>query len=320
MQLRRLGHSGLALSELTLGTLTWARDTDEHDATSLLEAFLDAGGTTIDVPSDFHTPSFDGRVSLVGHLTRAHRSLSVIGHSNLDSLEPPALPHTVPPIASPPSRGALLSSLDHLLRGLGRETIDLWLVHGPRRGITHAELAWTLRAAVDTGRATYVGLAHMDPWDVGQIAAMLDSSSAPLRGLSGRFSLLGASDASFFPHCAEAGIGYVALAPLAAGVLTGKYRHSTPPDSRAASTHLRHLVDPYFGTDQARVVEAVVRVSEGLGVPPAAVALAWVLTQPTVASAVIGPRGPRQFESLLEGTTMRLARELREALTEVAIS
>lgn len=315
MELRRLGRHGLALSSLGLGTLTWGRDTDDLDARDMLRIYLDAGGRTLDVPSDFGSKTFAGRVSAVGRVLNdefAPSELTITFHSGHFGLRE----NTMGPSTS---RRNLLASLDTGLAELGVPSIDLWVIHGPRERVSVQEIVETAKFAQGTGRVSYVAVAGMDMWDLGSAVALGDQQSV-ISAIAAPFSLLAASPAQkIFSHTRESQLGFVALAPLAQGVLTGKYRRTTPPDSRAASAHLADLVHPYLGTKQARVVEAVVRTAEGLETSPSHVALAWVLGHRGVTNAVIGPRSPRQLEQLLEQPITRLQRELHEVLGEVAL-
>lgn len=315
MELRRLGPHGLALSSLGLGTLTWGRDTDDLDARDMLRIYLDAGGRALDVPTDWGSETFAGRVTAVGRVLNeefAPSELTITFHSGNFGLRQKTLgPAT--------SRRNLLASLDSGLAELGVPSVDLWVIHGPRQRVPFQEIIETAKFAQRTGRVSYVAVAGMDMWDLGSAVAHGEQASV-VSAIAAPFSLLAASPAQqIFGHTRESQLGFLALAPLAQGVLTGKYRRTTPPDSRAASAHLADLVRQYLGTKQSRVVEAVVRTAEGLETSPSHVALAWVLGYPGVTSAVIGPRNPRQLEQLLEQPITRLQRELHEVLGEVAL-
>lgn len=322
MEIRRLGHHGLALSALSLGTLTWGRDTDDLEAETMLGSFLDAGGTSVDVPSDWESSTYRGRVQAVGRACQgvSREDLVFILHSgnlpepgsNLDRDQMGRLgPRT--------SRRNLLASLDRSLADLGTSHVDLWVIHGPRQGIDVAEMRQAAKFALDTGRARYAGAAGLDDWDLGALTAAVQVPTT-FAALAGPFSLLDAgARLGAMRRGRELGMGYVALAPLAQGVLTGKYRHSTPPDSRAATAHLANLVEPYLTERHERVVEATIRAAEGVGATPSQVALAWVLAQSDVSTAVVGPRNQRQLAAILDEPVITMQRELRNVLTEVAV-
>ena len=322
MEIRRLGEAGLAVSTLGLGTLTWGRDTSEVEAAEMLAAYLSAGGTTLDVPSDWGSQTFAGRVATVGATLRGGRrgALVLVLHSgNLP--EPSSAPDLFDRLGPRTSRRNLLASLDSALQDLGTDHVDLWVLHGPRDGVSIEEMRGAAEFAVASGRARYVGAAGLGAWDLGSLVGAPPTVSPQFAALAAPLSLVdAAAKNTVLAHGHAAGLGFLALAPLAQGVLTGKYRHSTPPDSRAATAHLASLVAPYLTARHARVVEAAARAAAGLEVGTPQVALAWVLAQPGVSSAIVGPRNTRQLEALLSDGPLRLQRELQEVLSEVALT
>lgn len=322
MQTRWLGSRGLLLSELSLGTLTWGHDTTEDEALGLLATYRDAGGDTLDVPSDWRSPVFEGRSAAVGHTIRSgatRQELTLIFHSG--NLPTPSLRQNLSPrnAGSLASKRDLLASLDAGLKDLRTDYVDLWVLHGPIEGMRIEEVTEAAQFALSTGRAMYVGLAGLTDWEFGA-ATHAPMTWGSFSALAAPYSLL-RSDArhTLLGHSEAQGLGFIALSPLAQGVLTGKYRNATPPDSRAASTHLSPLMEGYFGSRSARVVEAIARTAEQLDTTPADVSLAWVLAHPQVTSAVIGPRTPRQLEALLQPPRLKLQRELLDVLSEVAV-
>ena len=317
MQTRRLGHSGLALSALTLGTLTWGHDTDTFEATRLYDRYRQAGGAALDVPTDASSPVFAARVETVRDVLdgAGGPEPTLVMHS----MEPRPSALDVDLTALPCSRRYLLDTLRAATDTLGRPA-DVWLVHGPRYGVRHQEIAWVMQESVRLGLTSYVGLADMDHWDIATIAAELRESCSPVVAVAEPLSLLRSAPAgAIASHLAESGVGLIGFSPLASGVLTGKYAHTTPPDSRAACPHLAYMVDPYLGEPQAKIVSAAMRVAEGLGISSAGLAAAWALAQPAVTTVVIGPRTEAQLSDVLKGYDKRLPRELREALTEAAL-
>jgi aryl-alcohol dehydrogenase-like predicted oxidoreductase len=120
------------------------------------------------------------------------------------------------------------------------------------------------------------------------------------------------------PAAAAVGVGVIGWSPLGRGVLTGKYRHGTPADSRAASEHFAGYVRPYLGARQARVVEAVVTAATGLDATPLEVALAWARDHEGVASVVVGARSAAQLRASLAADDLVLPEAIREALDDVS--
>jgi aryl-alcohol dehydrogenase-like predicted oxidoreductase len=145
------------------------------------------------------------------------------------------------------------------------------------------------------------------------------SGSSPLVGAQAEYSLLDRStEDSLVPALAAHGLGFLAWAPLGRGVLTGKYRHGTPSDSRGASPHFTRYVGRHRTEQAARVVEAVATAAEGLGTTPLAVACAWVLDRPSVTSVVVGARDRAQLIGSLGAEQVVLPAEIRSALDDVS--
>jgi aryl-alcohol dehydrogenase-like predicted oxidoreductase len=305
MESRRLGSTGLRVSSVGLGTMTWGRDTDEHEAAEQLKVFLDAGGTLLDTAATY---SGGGALDIIGGLLREEVSRdeivlaarSGVSHGRIDA-----------------SRGALLASLDETLIRLGTDHLDLWLVQAPDPGTPTRETASTLARAVASGRVRYVGLANHAAWQLAQVATMLEGEPG-LACAQTEYSLLNRSaETELFAATTSLGVGVVAWSPLGRGVLSAKYRHSVPADSRAASPHLRGFVEPYLTAHARGVVEAVATAADGLGRAPVEIALAWARDAPGVSSVVVGARTPAQLRGSLTADDLDLPDEIRDALDEI---
>ena len=116
----------------------------------------------------------------------------------------------------------------------------------------------------------------------------------------------------------ECGLGFLAWAPLARGVLTGKYRKGIPSDSRGAAPHFAKHIEPYLDNRSARIVEAVAVAAEGLGYSPLEVALAWVRDAPGVTTSLIGARTGAQLRGVLKSEEILLPDIVRNALNDVS--
>lgn len=307
MDSRRVGRSGLEVSRLALGTMTWGRDTDADDAAAQLEAFVGAGGSLIDTANIYG----DGDAE------------SILG-----TLVPDVVPRSSVVLATTTvgvggGRGRLLAALDLSLARLGTDHVDLWQIHGFDTSVLFEETCSVLRTAVDSGRARYVGVSGMTGWQVATIAGGLRAFGVPvpLVSVESEYSLVEREpEDSVLPAAAVHGLGLLAWAPLGRGVLTGKYRHGTPADSRGASPHFTRYVGRHRTEHAARVVEAVATAADGLGTSPLAVACAWVRDRPGVSSVVIGARDRAQLLGSLAAEALALPAEIRAALDDVSDS
>lgn len=303
MQNRRLGSSGLTVSRLGLGTMTWGRDTDADAAAGQLESFVRAGGTLVDTSNVYGDGDAE---SIIGTLVP-----DVIPRSNV------VLATTTVGVGS--GRGRLLGELDASLRRLATDTVDLWQVHGFDATMPIEETCSALQTAVSSGRAAYVGVSGHNAWQTAGIATWMRAQGLPLAGVEIEYSLLDRSpEADLFDAAAVHRLGVLAWAPLGRGVLTGKYRHGTPADSRGASPHYARYVGRHRTATAARIVEAVATAADGLGTSPLAVACAWVRDRPGVTSAVVGAKDPAQLMGSLAAEEVSLPPEIRSALDDVS--
>jgi aryl-alcohol dehydrogenase-like predicted oxidoreductase len=314
MQQRSLGGTGLRVSRLGLGTMTWGRDTDEHEARDQLVAFVEAGGTLVDTAAAYAEGRSEQLLgSLFGDVV--HRDEVVLatkaaisareGRTHVDA-----------------SRGALLRDLDASLRRLGVDHVDLWQVHtwDPRTPLE--ETLSALDLAVTSGRTAYVGISNYSGWQTAQAATWQAALPGRVRLASTQveYSLVNRLvEHEVLPAAAAMGLGVLPWSPLGRGVLTGKYRTGTPADSRAATSQFARFVQPYLDDERTvAVVEAVCRAAEGLDLSPVQVALAWVRDRPGVTSPIVGARTAAQLRTALSVEDLTLPPEIVAALDDVS--
>lgn len=311
MERRRLGRSGLTVSRLGLGTMTWGRDTDEHEAREQLTDFLESGGTLVDT-ADVYADGASEQIlgALVAEVGRDEVVIATKAVSR---------PQTDRRFDA--SRGHLLRALDASLARLGVDHIDLWQLHAWDPLTPLEETLATVDHAVRSGRVSYVGISNYSGWQSTAAATRQQyvTGAAPLVSNQVEYSLLHRSaEREVVPAAAHAGLGLLPWSPLGRGVLTGKYRHGTPADSRGGSAHLASFVAPYLGAPQRRVVDAVCTAAEGLGVAALEVAVAWVRDRPGVVAPIVGARTAVQLRGVLRSEDLRLPEEIRDALEEVS--
>lgn len=313
MQMRRAGNSGLLLSRLGLGTMTWGRDTDEHEAADQCRAFIDAGGNFIDTANTYGDGDSERVIGgLIG--TLFNRDEVVIATKAGLSF-----PDGVRSVDA--SRNSLIAELDKSLNRLGTEFVDMWQIHTWDSLTPLDETLAALDYAYTTGRARYVGLSNYSGWQLARAATKQESNSmkAPITTIQSEYSLLNRDvEVELLECAADCGVGFLAWAPLARGVLTGKYRKGIPSDSRGAAPHFARHIEPYLDSHSGRTVEAVAVAAEGLGYSPLEVALAWVRDAPGVTSAIIGARTGAQLRGVLKTEEITLPEILRSALNDVS--
>ncbi|WP_457974787.1 aldo/keto reductase [Arthrobacter sp. D1-17] len=310
MQQRYVGNSGLRASALSLGTMSWARETDEQDAAELLHDFVDAGGTLVDTAASYA----DGMAeAMLGEMLGDVVSRSEVVISTKAGLSASDARQRVDT-----SRNAMLSSLDASLTRLGTDYVDIWSAQAWDRNVPLDETLSALELAVRSGRARYAGIANFNSWQTAKAAAV---AGFPLVAGQSEYSLLRRKpEEELIPAIEDAGMGLMAWAPLGRGVLTGKYRGQVPADSRAAGSRLATYVEVYLEQSAAQVVEAVAMAGRGLGRSALDVALSWLLSQHGVATAIVGPRTPVQLKEILDAQLTPLPAEIARALEDVSSS
>ena len=312
MEKRRAGKSGLSLSRLGLGTMTWGRDTDEHEAADQCRAYLDAGGNFLDTAALYGDGDSERLIGgLIGALFK--REEVVIATKAGVSIQNGERSVST-------TRQSLMAELDRSLSRLGTDFVDLWQVHTWDATTPLDDTLSALDWAYTTGRARYVGVCNYSGWQSSRVITGqgLTPGRAPIATLQNEYSLLNRDIESEVLPCAIAlETGVLAWSPLGRGVLTGKYRNGTPSDSRGASPHLSAFVEGYMDPQSRRIVDAVAVAAEGLGYAPLEVALAWVRDTPGITSAIIGARTGAQLRGDLRSEEVQLPEVVRRALADV---
>ncbi len=310
MRTRQLGTSGLRVSRLGLGTMTWGRDTSVRDAGALVDAFCSAGGTLIDTAAAYG----HGEVErLLGRLTRSRRDDVVVATKAGYVLRDQAR-------VVDTSRKAMLDDLAGSLRRLKVDAVDLWQVHAWGEAPIEETMA-ALDHAVAQGMARYVGVSNFIGWQTAQAATWQRAvpGRVPLTSTQVEYSLLARrAEVEILPAVRGLGLGFLPWSPLGRGVLTGKYRKGTPRGSRGASDHFDWFVEPYLDARSRGVVEAVATAAEGLGLSPAQVALLWVRDAPGVTAPLLGARTVEHLAPYLEVEDQVLPEVITAALDDVS--
>ncbi|OII60477.1 aldo/keto reductase [Streptomyces sp. CC53] len=315
MEQRHLGRTGLRVSRIGLGTLSWGRDTGEHEAAELVKVFWDAGGTLVDTADVYGGGEAEYLLGQLLERLVPRRDLVIA--TKAGSVADPD-----PERRFDGSRGHLLSALDASLARLGTDYVDLWQVHAFDSRTPLEETLQALDIAVTTGRARYVGVANFCGWQLAKAATWqlaAPGTRARLAATQMEYSLLQRGvEREVLPAARDLGVGLLPSSPLGRGVLTGKYRHGIPADSRGASDHLAPFVEPYLDEAAQRIVEAVATAADGLAVTPTQVALAWVRDRPGVAAPVVGARTAQQLRAALSVEGLTLPDEICRALDDVS--
>lgn len=311
MQYRRVGRSGLEVSRLALGTMTWGTSVDSYEAADQLSAFRDAGGTLVDTAPIYGDGACEELLGALLAKEGARDDIVLAGKAGFIRRHGG--------VVKDGSRGTLLDQLDLSLRQLGTDHLDLWQIHTPDLTVPLEETLGALEHAVRSGRTRYVGISNFTGWQTGIAHTWLAERGIPLISTQVEYSLVNRDpEAEIVPAASHLGMGLLAWSPLGRGVLSGKYREGVPTDSRAATPGWDQFVGEHLTPAKASMVEALARASEGLGVTIAHVALAWLMERPQISAAIVGARTTSQLQENLASEDLVLPTEIVQALDDVS--
>lgn len=306
MRYVRLGNSGLKVSALSYGTMSFGGDADRDAAAALYARCRDAGITTFDCANVYNGGEAE---RILGDLCRHERDEVVITTKVY-------FPTGAGPNDRGLSRGHILRELDRSLERLGTDYVDIYFLH---RWDEHAPLEETLRAAqdaVDSGKVRYLGISNFAAWQTMKALAIADAIGGdrvtciqPMYNLVKR-----QAEVELFPMALAEGLGAMPYSPLAAGLLTGKYGRTKTPDAGRLQTNEMYKVrfgDAHF----LDVADRLTAAAEARGVHPAALAVAWAAAHPAVTSPLIGAWNVRQLDGVLGSLDITLD---DEAYAEIA--
>jgi len=304
---RKLGAGDIEVSEIGLGSwLTYSGGVEREQAEACVEAAFDAGINFFDTANVYGRGASE---TLLGEALSGHERSSYV------------LATKVYFPMSDTDRGLsaaqIHKQIDASLQRLRTDHVDLYQCHRYDQHTPLEETMGALTEAVKAGKARHIGFSE---WPVARIAESLALegverwvSSQPQYSMIWR-----APEAEVIPLCEREGISQIVWSPLAQGVLTGKYRpgQPPPPDSRAASESMNTFMDRLLEDRVLEAAQRLVPVAEAAGLSPAQLALAWVLRQPNVASAIVGASRPEQVHANAAASGVTLDAETLAAVDE----
>ena len=318
MDYRQLGHSGLRVSSLTLGTMTFGgRDkfakvgtTDVEGATRQIDMCLDAGVNLIDT-ADVYSGGLSEEI--VGRAVRGRRERVLLATKA-------RMPMGDGPNDAGLSRHHIIRACEASLRRLGTDYIDLYQVHEWDGATPLEETLDALDHLVDSGKVRYIGCSNYAGWHLMKALGISERRGYQRFVSQQIYYSLQARDAEYelVPVALDQGLGILVWSPLAGGLLSGKYRRGQ--DGPEGSRHLTDWNEPPVRDEDQLydIVDALVEIAEEHGASPAQVALAWTLGRPGVASLVIGARTDEQLADNLGAADLVLGDEERTRLDELS--
>jgi aryl-alcohol dehydrogenase-like predicted oxidoreductase len=316
MEQRVLGTSGLTVSSLALGTMTFGAETDETGSFAQLDRFVESGGTFIDT-ADVYSAGRSEEIIGRWLARRGH-------HDDLVIATKGRFPMGDGPLDRGAGRRHLQRAVHASLRRLGVDVVDLYQVHGWDQSVPLEETLQTLDDLVRSGTVRYVGLSNYTGWQLQRALRLAEMHgwTAPV-SLQPQYNLLAREiEWEIVPQCIEEGLGLLPWSPLGGGWLTGKYRRDERP---TGSTRLgedpERGVEAYDRRNTERtweIIDRVRSVADAHGSSLGQVALAWVRERPSVSSVILGARTVEQLDDNLASVDVTLSAEEMDELSVVS--
>lgn len=292
---RYLGRSGLKVSPLCLGTMTFGATTDLDEAERIVDLCLDHGVFFWDTADMYSSGQSE---VIVGDLLRGRRPQVVLATKAWARMGP-----------GPNDQGLsarhLIRACEGSLRRLGTDWIDLYYLHLPDRGVPIDETLRAVEDLVRSGKVRYVACSNYRAWEVLDLVhTQRVHGWQPMTAVQPLYNLVNRDiEVELLPMAHRHGLGVVTYSPLARGVLTGKYRRAgvVPSDSRLARQNRRFL-QAEWREASLDVVDGLAPLAAARGVPMSQLALRWALANERVHSVIIGPRTLAQAQDALAAT------------------
>ncbi|HKI74091.1 MAG TPA: aldo/keto reductase [Pseudomonadales bacterium] len=311
MKYTKLGRTGLKVSTLCLGTMTFGNQewgSDEATAKQIVDAFIDAGGNFIDT-ADVYVDGVSEEIT--GRLIKDKRKDVILATKVAGPMGT-----TLNDLGL--SRKHILDSVDASLKRLGTDYIDLYQVHAYDPTTPLDETLIALNDCVRSGKVRYIGCSNYSAWQIMKATGLAkELGVARYDCLQPQYSLVCRYiEREHVPLCIEEGIGIIPWSPLGGGMLTGKIRRgeAPPQGSRAASGQNARFTEE----KNLDIAEALIKVAADIGKTPSQVALSWCMNQPGVTSPIFGARTMAQLEDNVAAADIELEDDAVKALEETS--
>jgi aryl-alcohol dehydrogenase (NADP+) len=320
MEHMRLGRTGLKVSRLCLGTMTFGLQCDEPTSFAIMDRAAEGGISFFDTADAYPLggdQDIRGRTEeIIGRWLKGKRDDFIIATKCF-------VPMGSRPFQGGNSRRHVLNAVEASLRRLGTDYIDLYQLHGYDPSTPVEETLEALDQLVRSGKVRYVGCSNWLAWQLARAVGKSEARNlAAFVSVQPRYNLLFREfERELFPLCLDEGIGVIPYNPIAGGMLSGKHDRSKAPeaDTRFGYQNYagvmyreRYWKDPVFDT-----VEAIHAVAKDAGLPLPTLAVAWVLTHPAITSPIIGASRPEQLDATLKAIDTNLDADVLKRLDEI---
>ena len=319
MEHARLGRTGLQVSRLCLGTMTFGLQTDESTAVAILDRAAEGGIDFLDT-SDAYPLGGDlstrgATEAILGRWLRGKRDRFILATKCFAPTGPA-------PFDAGNSRKHILSAVEASLRRLQTDYIDLYQLHGYDRATPIDETLGALDDLVHQGKVRYIGCSNFLTYQLVRAVGRTETLRlARLDCVQPRYNLLFRQiEREMLPYCGEEGIGVIPYNPIAGGLLSGKHVRENPPPEGSRFTlgnAAQNYQERYWHDREFDTVEAIRKLAGEAGADLVTLAVAWVLANPVVTAPIIGASRPDQLGASLAATEFALDEELKRRLDDV---
>jgi aryl-alcohol dehydrogenase-like predicted oxidoreductase len=319
MQHVRFGRTGLQVSRLCLGTMTFGLQCDEATSFAILDAAAEAGITFLDT-SDIYplgggTDAVGRTEEIVGRWLRGKRESFIVA-TKCSGKTGPA------PWQQGTSRKQVLAAIDASLKRLGTDYVDLYQIHHYDARTSTDETIEAFDAVVRSGKARYIGCSNYHAYRVARALGRSEALGlAQFVSVQPRYNLLFREmERELFPLCAEEGLALLPYNPLAGGLLTGKHKRSAAPPAGTRFTlgnAGRMYTERYWQDREFDTVDRLVPLAKQVGTELTTLAIAWVLANPVVTAPIIGASKPEQLRASIAALEFKLDSTLKAQLDDL---
>ena len=315
----RFGRSGLKVSRLCLGTMTFGLQCDEAASFAILDAAAEAGITFIDTadvyPLGGGLDTVGRTEEIVGKWLRGKRDRFVLATKCSGKNGPAAWQQGT-------SRKNVLASIDASLKRLGTDYVDLYQVHHFDSAVSVDETVEAFDAVVKAGKARYVGVSNYHAYRVARALGRAEAKGLnALVSVQPRYNLLFREiERELLPFCAEEGLAVIPYNPLAGGLLTGKHRRGAPPEGTrfTLGNAAKNYTERYWKEREFEAVDRFVALAKAAGIAPATLAMRWVLANPVITAPIVGASRADQLAASVAALETKLDPALKTKLDEMS--
>jgi aryl-alcohol dehydrogenase-like predicted oxidoreductase len=310
MEYRRMGRSGLKVSEICLGTMTFGHGTDETEAHKIVDMALDAGVNFFDTANGYANGQSE---VILGKTLKGRRHEAIVATKVFN-------PMGRRPNDSGMSRFHIMNAIDDSLRRLQMDYVDIYYIHHVDTQTGLEEMLRAMDDLVHAGKVRYMACSNYEAWRLMEALWISETKNLyRFECYQPQYSLVVRDiEQEVIPVCQLKGLGVVVWSPLAGGFLTGKYRPGERTLEGSRSQEKWAYPERYFAPNADEILAALLEVAGEVGRSPAQVAVRWTLEQPAITSAIIGARTLKQAEDNLRAGGWQLPPDALARLNEVS--